>query len=487
MKTKFQPITLGLLLLGGSLSSLAKEPYRPKLTDGKSPDFHDFPLGVLSATGRLFDGGKDILVRDVGESGVAEQGGLQVGDRILAIDGKVPDHAFSMNTDKGLEGPQTLLGETLDAVCASETRDLRLLVKRDEQKIPLTLTLPPSPAFSTTFPLNCPKRKKYLACITAHLLALQRQDGSWKPGVGGDADVYTASFCALALLAANDPVHLPAIRQAIGFINRKSNDSIDAKDPTTGPKNWQAASAAILLAEYQLATGDDAFLEDLRKCCRLLADRVSTRGTMGHHHAIPYEGGGLVVINAQAHLAWALAAHCGHPIDRKAWNRSMQEVHRSIDTASGALGYSARAPAHPDPAARTGAMAAALAIAGEEPKLSKRFAAALVRQQARMRNAHSMTSIGLIFGFAGIKANAPQAHQAVLKKWTPYLELCRTPSNTAAFFGGKRNYAGDAYLGYHPIANATLALTLASPENHLFMHGGTKRKRLRQSRNTTEP
>lgn len=487
MKTKFQPIALGLLLLGGALVSLGEEPYRPKLSDGKSPDFHDFPLGVLSATGRLFDGGKEILVRDVGPGGVAEQGGLRAGDRILAINEKVPERPFTLDTDKGLEGPQTLLGETLDAAGASETRRLRLLVKRGEKEIPLTFTLPPSPAFSPTFPLHCAKRKKYLAGITAHLLALQREDGSWKPGVGGDADVYTASFCALALLAANDPDHLPAVRKAIAFINRKSNDRIDPEDPTAGPKNWQTASAAILLAEYQLATGDDTFLDDLRKCCRLLAARVSKRGTMGHHHAIPYEGGGLVVINAQAHLAWALAAHCGHPIDRKAWNRSMQEVRRSIDPATGALGYSARAPAHPDPPARTGAMAAALAIAGEEPKLAKRFAAALVRQQARMRHAHSMTSIGLIFGFAGIKTNATIAHQAVLKKWTPYLELCRTSHNTAAFFGGKRNYAGDAYLGYHPIANATIALTLASPENHLFLHGGTKRNRLRRTQNTTDP
>ena len=33
---------------------------------------------------------------------------------------------------------------------------------------------------------------------------------------------------------------------------------------------------------------------------------------MGHHYSIPYSGGGLIVINVQAHLAWALAEKCGH-------------------------------------------------------------------------------------------------------------------------------------------------------------------------------
>ena len=85
MKTKFQIIAHSLLILGGAHVSLGVDPYRPKLSDGKSPDFHDFPLGVLSATGRLHDGEKEIVVRDVGKSGVAESGGLQVGDRIISI------------------------------------------------------------------------------------------------------------------------------------------------------------------------------------------------------------------------------------------------------------------------------------------------------------------------------------------------------------------------------------------------------------------
>ena len=284
-----------------------------------------------------------------------------------------------------------------------------------------------------------------------------------------------SAFCALALLAADTQSHRSSIQRAIGFIQRKSIASIKPTDPKVGPKNWQAASSAILLAEYQLATGDDAYHADLKKCCDLLASRVSKNGTMGHHYQIPYNGGGLVIINVQAHLAWALAARCGYEIDSGAWDRSLKEVRDSIDKKTGAVGYSSRATWSPDIAARTGAMAAALAIANQKPELVKQFAGALVTHQGRMRHAHAMSSIGLIYGMSGLKSADSEAHKLVMRKWKPYLELCRTAAGSAAYFGGKRNIGGDEYLGLSPIGNATVALILASANDKLFMHGGTKK------------
>ena len=157
----------------------------------------------------------------------------------------------------------------------------------------------------------------YLAEIARHLVEVQEKNGRWKPGVGGDADVYTTAFCGLVLLANNDPAHLPSVKRAIEFVKKASIDSINPDDPKVGPKNWQTAANGIFLAEYQLATGDKTYFEDLKTCCDLLAERVTEKGTMGHHYSIPYSGGGLIVINVQAHLAWALAEKCGHPIDEK--------------------------------------------------------------------------------------------------------------------------------------------------------------------------
>ena len=117
-------------------------PYKPKLSDGKSPDFHDFPMGVLSATGRLHDLEREIVIRDIGKAGYAEQGGLRSGDRIISIEGKISKQSFSMSTDTGLEGPQNLLGKALEAACASKNQILHMEVKRKEKKISLKIRVP---------------------------------------------------------------------------------------------------------------------------------------------------------------------------------------------------------------------------------------------------------------------------------------------------------------------------------------------------------
>lgn len=462
------------VLLSPVLAAQETAPYQPKLTNSKDGALHDFPMGVLSAAGRLRNGDRAIVVMDVGKGGAAEQGGLMVGDRIVSIRGQQPA-AFSNKTDTGLAGPQTNLAVAIEQACADEPHQLQIAVQRKGETIPLKIRVPASRAFASSFPNRCAKSKKYLAAIAEHLVATQRKDGSWRPGVGGDADVYTSAFCALALLASDNAAHRPSIQRAIGFIQRKSIASITPSDPKLGPKNWQAASSAILLAEYELATGDDAYHADLKKCCDLLAARVSKNGTMGHHYQIPYDGGGLVIINVQAHLAWALAAKCGYEIDSAAWDRSLNEVRGAIDKKTGAIGYSSRAKRSPDISARTGAMAAALAIAEQELELVKQFSSALVTHQGRMRHAHSMSSIGLIYGMSGIKMANADDHKSVMQKWRPYLELCRTSAGSAAYLGGKRNYGGDQYLGLPMIGNATVALMLASAEGKLFMHGGTKK------------
>jgi len=453
--------------------TLAKDVYKPKLVNSKSGEHHDFPLGVLEATGRLKDGDRGILIMDVGKDGAAELAGLQVGDRISRIEDMTPDK-FSKKTDTGLSGPQDLLGRSLDQKAGSNSR-LSIEVLRGHEIQKLNIALPKSSSFSFSSPQSCSKRKEFLSDIAKQLVETQQENGRWKPGVGGDADVYTTAFCGLVLLANNDPTHLPSIKKAIEFVRKSSVASIDINDPKKGPKNWQTAANGIFLSEYQLATGDKKYFVDLKKCCDLLVERVTEKGTMGHHFSIPYSGGGLIVINVQAHLAWALAEKCGYLIDEKAWANSFSEVKKSLDPKTGALGYSSRAPWSPDISARTGGMITALMVAGREEKFAGSLADSLIRLHGRMRHAHAMSSIGLIFGFSGIKTAARRDYAKIMSAWVPYLELARLPKGGAAFFGGKRNIGGDQYLGYASIGNAMVGLVLASAEDRLFMHGGSKK------------
>ena len=134
---------------------------------------------------------------------------------------------------------------------------------------------------------------------------------------------------------------------------------------------------------------------------------LQKKGTMGHHFSIPYNGGGLIVINVQAHLAWALAEKCGHPINEEAWGNSFSEVKKSRDPKTGALGYSSRARWSPDISARTGAMIAALMVAGREEKFASDLANSLYQLNRRMRHAHAMSSIGLILVFSVASRQVP--------------------------------------------------------------------------------
>ena len=160
------PLYVFVCLLVASWLS-GQSAYKPKLINSKDGSHHDFPLGVLEATGRLKDGEKEILIMDVGKGGAAETGGLKVGDRVMMIEGKTPD-AFSKSTDTGLEGPQALLGNSLDRKSASSKPVLSRRVRRESGQLNLSIDLPKSPSFSFSSPQahaasGRPSSTRYLA------------------------------------------------------------------------------------------------------------------------------------------------------------------------------------------------------------------------------------------------------------------------------------------------------------------------------------
>ena len=109
-------ITLAFLHAVPALGQAPYPYYAPKLQNSKDGEVHDFPLGVLSATGRLQHGATAIAVMDVGPDGPGQRGGLQVGDAIVAIEGKAMP-PYSSELDAGLMGPQTVLATALDERC----------------------------------------------------------------------------------------------------------------------------------------------------------------------------------------------------------------------------------------------------------------------------------------------------------------------------------------------------------------------------------
>ena len=102
MRGDFSPLYVFSCLL------VASKSVRIQTQAGKQQDgsHHDFPLGVLEATGRLKDGEKEILIMDVRST---QKTGADGRRSVMMIEGKTPD-AFSKKTDTGLAGPQALLG-----------------------------------------------------------------------------------------------------------------------------------------------------------------------------------------------------------------------------------------------------------------------------------------------------------------------------------------------------------------------------------------
>ena len=126
---------------------------------------------------------------DVGKDGAAELAGLQVGDRIAKIENKIPDK-FSKKTDTGLSGPQDLLGRRLDKKAGSNSRlSIEVLRGQETQKLNIQSTKKFIFFFFKSSILF--KKNKFLSDIAKQLVKTQQANGRWKPGVGGDADVYT--------------------------------------------------------------------------------------------------------------------------------------------------------------------------------------------------------------------------------------------------------------------------------------------------------
>lgn len=464
------PLTFSL----SALSRAGADVYNPKLKNAKDGSEHTFPLGVLSATGRLVDGSRGIEIIDVDADGAAAKAGIQVGDGIIAVK-RTFFPPYSSNIDTGVSGAQTILAAGLDAGGASDPPQFEVTIFRDNKQERVEVALPASPAFARTFPVRCEKTEQYRRNIEQWLIDTQRPDGFFNGG-GGDARDYGTPFGGLVLLASGKQEYLPAIEKCVDRLLAERIAQIDLDDVKTGPKNWITASVAIYLAEYHLATGDQKVLEPLQNCCDLLAKRVSPEGKMGHGFEITYDGGGLTIINAHAHLAWALGAHCGLRIDQGAWARSMVEIQKSL-TREGAVGYSSRAKGDSDAPARTGGMATALTLAEQNPQLIRAMGRWLISKNNRMRHAHTNCSMGLIFGTWGIKASGGDVGlRKHLKNWQPYIELSRSTEGSAMFFPSKRNFGGDEYLGLQLMGNATIGLMLASTERNLFVLGGRKKK-----------
>ncbi len=187
------------------------------------------------------------------------------------------------------------------------------------------------PSFGANFPADCPRSAAIVARLLVHVLEQQREDGSW-------GDELRDLFAPLALLASGDPAHLAAVER-----NARSHARTTAAVDRSDLIHWRYMSAAIVLAEYHLATGEPWVLPELAEIRdSLLAsqymrlEQVNPRVRESHPDSYPkdaaqqrggwahnpgFEGyGPISILTGEGAVAFALMARGVHHANRHRWS-----------------------------------------------------------------------------------------------------------------------------------------------------------------------
>lgn len=274
MKHLLQAITLAaFFVLPASLAAAGKgrELAIPDFTKGdKIPDKakHDWNLGATGLRGWIFcdhlvtSDARQIAITQV-DKGSPADGILMVGDVILGVGGK----PFSYD-------PRTELGKALTlAESEAGQGQLTLTRWRAGNSSEVALKFPVLGTYGSTAPFDCQKSKRLLdeGC---RALARRMEDPSYTRHL----DPIPRSLNALALLASGDPSYLPLIRREVTWASKyESNDMA----------TWYFGYVMLLLAEYQMATGDESFMPGLKRLALEAARGQSAVGSWGHKFARP--------------------------------------------------------------------------------------------------------------------------------------------------------------------------------------------------------
>ena len=443
--------------------------------------FEDFPLGILGATGRATPNLSHIELIAVHDGSPAHQAGLQTGDRITGIAGRLfPPHTD--NVDDGGNGPQRILGEALDDVAANQAeadRQLPLLVvrskesdaKENDTKVEeLTCPLPYRPSV-----LQEPGRRQLLQRAASHLRKTCHPKGYWNAPVGLSGDRVLTAWATIAINSLGDPLDADLLRRCRLWLQGPEERAWLQEDPLKkGPDNlgnWALTATAVALVEGCEGQPSPSEKKTLQLLCETLQQRMNDQGRFGHDVVVGYSGKGFNVINTLSHLAWAMGSKAGIPIDTPSWNLSLDQIRQSIDPNGGIRYWTMKNTGTADASLRTSSMALGLSLANQEDELVNTFSDYLDQHRSRTREAHAVGSLGMLLTPATLRRYDPAAYQRFLSEWRWYLSLMQDHQGKIHYIGGKRNNGGDSYLGTDRIACAIAIMILSPADGKLILFG----------------
>lgn len=299
--------------------------------DAKVPGWF-YNLGITGLRAQLVaDEPKALLIKYVFPGSPAD-GQVKVGDLVVGAGGRMfkENHRNGYGEKVfGADGPISELALVLEECQSADQKGkLPLTLRRGTEIVEVSLDVGIKyGTFAPTFPDKCRKSDLILVELLDYLVDHQREDGSFGNPVHN-------TFAPLALLASGEAKYLPAVERNVKYHRGVS------KEKDLGLPNWYYMSAAIVLSEYYLATGDKAVLPDLQKIHDLIAkgqylrmSQINPQAKKSHPDSFPkgprdshggwghnpgFEGyGPIAMLTGQGALAYSLMHRCGITIDRK--------------------------------------------------------------------------------------------------------------------------------------------------------------------------
>lgn len=256
------------------------------------------------------------------------------GDLIIGVDGQPFREAHRNGYGEsvfGGHGPVLELANALEA-CQSKDRQgkLPLTIRRNNVNQEVVIDVGTKyGSYAATWPYQCSKSDLILAELLSYLHEHQSEDGSF-------GDPVQNTFTPLAMLASGEKKYLAAVERNVRYHCRETY----AKDKRYFDLiNWTYMSAAIVVSEYYLATGETWVLPELQEIYDHLAkgqyldmSQINPNAKKSHPDSYPkspqdshggwghnpgFEGyGPIAMLTGQGALAYSLMHHCGIKIDR---------------------------------------------------------------------------------------------------------------------------------------------------------------------------
>jgi len=438
-------------------------------------------LGITGARGKLLPEAPCVMEVAYVFPDTCAYGKLEVGDKIVGANGrpfKTP-HTFGYGVKFfGYEGPMMDIGNALEASQGPQLKGkLTFDVIRGKQKMTIALELPTRYGrFSRTYPSDCRKTDLILKELYMYLIRRQRKDGSWS------GRHHVNAFAALALLAGGQKDAAPAVRKAMEYFAKTTNDRISYG----GLDCWKYGLYGVCLAEYYLAAPNKGVLRELEEINRWLVlsqfdkEYRGGKGLGGWGHRPKDRPGGngygpINIITAQAMTAWALMARCGIEIDRKRFDLAHQFIAKGTNNI-GYVWYKDGNGGNNKYAdmGRTGGSAVAHAVCPFDTKTYRAFALRNARcigtNYKTFPDTHGSPLLGMGWTALGAAVD-PASFRKLMDRHVWMFNLSHCPDGTFYYQPNRDNNPQDYTSDPRLSASATTALILSIKHKSLRMMG----------------